>query len=424
MQRNLRNEIMIAIGAILIVAFGLIFAILLSGQLDQGVDGTPVVQVSSPSNPATEQVSVTPSEESLPTETEEVTEILIEVATLLPTETAIPPSATDEETLEPTDTPSDEASLEASDEPSSTENETIHTDEASPTQRLIGRATRSATEEPAPSATNTRRPIVPAEASATNTRRPTATQEPSATNTRRSSATPEPSATNTRRPSQTPLPTATIRPSSTPTSQNAMLGIIPTPPPSPTVPPLNQASRTPSSCQLPQGWTSYTVQAGNTLFAISLATNSSIDELRAANCIENIDNIQAGDIIFVPRAPLRPVATLVPSGIRDGLRAIGCQNSNVIISNPISAQHLNGTFTVYGTAARSDFLYYKIEIRPDAASIYNFYLDSHNQVTNGSLGEINSELFGSGLHWLKLTVVDQSASIPADATCEIPVIFD
>jgi hypothetical protein len=419
MQRNIRNEIMIAVGAVLIIAFGLVFAILLTGTGEQG-DGTAVVQVATITSQATEQVSVTSTEKVLTTETEEATEVLIEVATLLPTETVMPSSPTDEPTFTPTTTPSDEPT----DEPSATEEEPTGTAEPSATRSLIGRATRSAVASDEPSATNTRRPTVTEEPSATNTRRPTATVEPSATNTHRPSSTQVPRATSTHSSMLPPSRTPTVRPSSTPTSQNAMTGIIPTPPPSPTLPPLSQASRTPSSCRLPQGWTSYTVQAGNTLFAIALATNSSVDELRAANCIENIDNIHAGDIVFVPRAPLRPVSTLVPSGIRDNLFAIGCQNPNVLISNPITAQHLNGTFTVYGTVARSDFLYYKLEIRPDAASIYNFYMDSYNQVSNGVLGEINSELFGTGLHWLKLTMVDIHSAIPADATCEIPVIFD
>jgi LysM repeat protein len=430
MQRNVRNEIMIAIGAVLIIAFGLVFAVLLTGTDEQG-DATPT-ETNAP------VVTLAETERGDASPSEEVTEVVAQAASEIPTETdtEIPPSDTVEptDTAEPTATytltteptatdipPSNTPTLE----PTNTEIPASNTPEFSPTPRLTGRATRAATatEEEA-TATNTRPPTNTPSPTATKTPRPSNTPVPTATDTRRPTNTPSPSATNTRPPTITPSPTATLRPSATPTSRNAMTGIIPTPPPSPTVLPTNQPSRTPSNCQLPQGWTSYTVQSGNTLFAIALATNSTVAELRDANCIENIDNITTGDVIFVPRAPLRPVATFVPSGIRDGLNPIGCQTSSVIITSPISAQHLNGTFAVYGSAARSDFLYYKLEIRPDGASIYNFYMNSYNQVTNGVLGEINSELFGTGLHWVKLTMVDIHSTIPVDASCEIPVIFD
>lgn len=423
MQRNIGSEIMIAVGAILIIGFGLVFAVLLTGNPDEA-SGTAVAEVSSPTNQAdvTEAASDEPTEEASPTEEATATDEPTDESTA--TEVASPtdePTATDEPTEEasPTDEATETEEAAATEAASATEasgetqeasatNEAAETEEPSPTTRNIGRATRVPTETDEP------------EASATNTRRPSATPQP--TDTPRSTDTQRP--TNTPRPSATPSPTLTERPSATPTSQSAVSGIIPTPPPSPTLPPLGQPSRTPSTCQLPQGWTSYTVQAGNTLFAIALATNSTVDELRTANCIENIDNIHTGDVIYVPRAPIGPVATFVNTGSRAGLRPIGCQNPNLQITSPISAQRLNGTFTVYGSANRSDFLYYKIEIRPDAASIYNFYMDSRTQVTNGVLGEINSELFGSGLHWIKLTLVDTNSSIPADATCEIPVIFE
>jgi hypothetical protein len=201
------------------------------------------------------------------------------------------------------------------------------------------------------------------------------------------------------------------------------MGIIPTPPPTPTVAPRGEATRVPSTCQLPQGWTLYQVQSGNTLFAIALATNSTVDELRYVNCIEDVDNLTAGDIIFVPRSPLRPVETIQPRNARQGLSRIGCSDPRIQITSPITLQRLSGAFTLYGSATREDFLYYKIEIRPDWATIYNFYLDSRTPINNGTLGTINAEVFEDGLHWILLTVVDQRAEIPSGATCEIPVIF-
>jgi hypothetical protein len=201
------------------------------------------------------------------------------------------------------------------------------------------------------------------------------------------------------------------------------MGIIPTPPPTPTVAPIGQPTRVPSTCSLPAGWVQYRVNSGDTLFAIALATNSTVDELRYINCIEDIDSIQTNDVVFIPRVPVRPVATIPATGVRQGLARIGCTDQRTQITSPIAVQRVSGTFNVFGSATRTDFLYYKIEIRPDWATVYNFYLDAETPVSNGALGAINSDLFEDGLHWILLTVVDQQAEIPTGATCEIPVIF-
>jgi hypothetical protein len=168
----------------------------------------------------------------------------------------------------------------------------------------------------------------------------------------------------------------------------------------------------------------YEVQPGNTLFAIALATRSTLDDLRYANCIDDVDDIVAGQTVYVPRAPVEPVVTTVPSGIRPGLAKTGCDDPRTQITSPIVGQRLNGVFTVYGTATRDEFWYYKIEIRPDRAEIYNFYSRSEGRVQNGVLGQVNADIFGDGLHWLRLTVVDIRGAIPPGAVCEVPVYFN
>ncbi|MCA9915964.1 MAG: LysM peptidoglycan-binding domain-containing protein, partial [Anaerolineae bacterium] len=298
-----------------------------------------------------------------------------------------------------------------------------------PTEVETNTATPSVTSSATPTSTMTATPTVTS--SATN--RPTATRTPTATpshtSTPRPTSTNKPTststATSTTTPSRTPTATSTSRPSATSVEFDGILA-TPTLPASPTAAAVSAATRTPASCLLPRGWTTYRVQPGDTLFAISLATNSTVDELRYANCIDDVDNITSEDRIFVPRAPLRPVSTFVPVPVdaRPDLAAFGCADPRVQITSPGVAMRLSGSFTVMGTATREDFGYYKIEIRPDWAEIYNFYLDSYTPVQNGSLGVINSEIFGSGLHWIRLTVVDARAGIPAGATCEIPVIFE
>lgn len=377
MRRNLRNEVLMAVGGLGIIICGLIFAILLSGTTDIG-DSTAIVESNTDDITATTGVTVEMT--TTTSVTQEKPTALVETNTPVVTNTDAPA-----DTPIPTET----------DMPSNT-----------------------------PVATNTDAPI--------DTPAPSNTPLPSDT----------PTSTETDMPSDTPVPTETVAPSDTPVPKNTELssstlqataiesiatgftGLIPTLPPSPTVVPPDEPTRTPASCRLPDGWTIYRVQSGDTLFAISLVTNSSVDELRFANCINNIDNITAGDTIFVPVAPVRPVSTSVPTHLRGGLVAIGCTSPATQITSPITAQRVSGTFTVFGTATRPDFQYYKIEVRPDFASIYNFYSDSRSQISNGNLGQINADLFGPGLHWIRLSVVDLRASIPADAICEIPVIFE
>lgn len=405
MRGNLNNEVLIALGAVGIVICGLLFAILLSstvGDNNPRPTNRPPVGVTANTQSNTDEspeVTETEAEESEVTATaiEEETEEATVTFTETPEEVSIEPSATDTET--PSDTPSPSAT------PTPTQTETsVPTDTRIPRDDMnSAEGVERLTPTPQPTETSTPEPTdIPEEP----TDKPT-----------------QAVATDTDEPEPT-----RVNPTPTPTSEaingvNIGTGIIPTLPASPTVVPLDNPTRTPASCDLPSGWTTYTVASGDTLFAIALATNTTVDELRFANCIDDIDNITAGDAVFVPRAPVRPVSTVAPAGVRDGLTTIGCTSPLTQITSPILGQRVSGTFTVFGTATRADFEYYKIEIRPDNATIYNFYSDSREQVINGELGHINAELFGDGLHWIRLSVVDRQAMIQPDAICEIPVIF-
>lgn len=210
--------------------------------------------------------------------------------------------------------------------------------------------------------------------------------------------------------------------SSTPVADS--LGILPTPPATPTVISADATNRPESTCELPAGWTTYTVESGNTLFAIALAVNETLEELRYANCLDDVDDITTGDVLFVPRAPVNPVSTTSPADVRLGLRSIGCSDPAVQITSPVPLQRVSGVFEVLGSATWEDFNFYKIEIRPDWADIYNFFLESSDPIMNASLGSINTGLFDGGVHWILLTVVDERWGVPENATCAIPVIFE
>jgi len=53
-------------------------------------------------------------------------------------------------------------------------------------------------------------------------------------------------------------------------------------------------------CVVPNGWSAYTIQAGETLGTIAATYNLTVDQLAAANCISNPNLVYEGQIIAVP----------------------------------------------------------------------------------------------------------------------------
>lgn len=67
------------------------------------------------------------------------------------------------------------------------------------------------------------------------------------------------------------------------------------------LPPI-QPSATPVSCGAPSNWVIYIVQPGDTLFNIAQRVNSSVSQLKYANCLTS-DNIRSGQKLYVPYQP-------------------------------------------------------------------------------------------------------------------------
>jgi hypothetical protein len=76
-----------------------------------------------------------------------------------------------------------------------------------------------------------------------------------------------------------------------------------------------------------------------------------------------------------------------------------------------------------GSATLPNFWYYRIEVRPDSATVYNFYARSESPVVDGILGTIDSSIFGPGKHWVRLSVVDATGGIQESAVCAVLLIF-
>lgn len=109
-------------------------------------------------------------------------------------------------------------------------------------------------------------------------------------------------------PSATPVAVAEVSSALQPNSPNALL---PTSSfsPTPTLPPSALA------CPPPVGWSTYSVQSGDTLFSLAQAYDLTVGDVQVANCLQD-DLIRVGQILFLPLPTPTPVtnhlATLRP----------------------------------------------------------------------------------------------------------------
>lgn len=68
-----------------------------------------------------------------------------------------------------------------------------------------------------------------------------------------------------------------------------------------TVPPLSIAL--PANCQIRTDWQPYIVQAGDTVGALAIATNTALADIVVGNCLTNPDIIEVGATLYLPRQP-------------------------------------------------------------------------------------------------------------------------
>lgn len=421
-RRDFGGEIIAAIAAVALLSFAITFGILLSvsdPESDESPTATSPDGVISDSNvgdlPETEVVTEVASNQQETTAEATATEQVVETeATVTPTTEEV--TATDEDAADATQT----------------SRATSETEEPSQTTAVSQQETSTATHTPIDEPSPTVRPSRTPRPSNTPTTTATDTEEPTETPTRIPSRTPRPTTTASRIPVVTitytpsPMPTALVP---TALATDDSLGILPTLTVTEGQPPTRLASA--SDCPgAPADWPAYIVQRGDTLYSIALAVEGTVEELSAANCIRNINDIDAGIELFVPRLPQGgAVQTGIPQqqpggNDDDALEAAGCNNPLVQITSPAVGAQIRTTFDVIGTASWPDFQYYKLEIRSDSATSYNFYSDSTQEVTNGRLGTVDRSLFQPGLYWVRLVVVDLTGNVPNEATCAIPMIFE
>lgn len=430
MSRSLRNEVMVAIGAILLLGIAILFGVLIS-------ENSPEEE---PAETTATALSVSNSNVTVPSETAEQTATIDEetsqtVTATLPVITRISPDASATDTSEPTQRPtrsgqaSNLTTTVATDiVAESTEVETeiaiteTETETPEPTNTSTMTASATATDVP-PTATNTFTvtPSATNTATATSTSTSTPTETPEPTNT--------PTATSTPTPTITPTVTRTPRPSEispllpTLTPLSTEVGLLPTL----TAMAMDGAtSVNPSGCSAPNGWVLYVVQPGNTLFSIAQASGSTVSELSSVNCLPDVNRITTGDVLFVPRVPVLPIVPTMSGGLSSGgYSAVGCTNPAVQITRPAIGQRVSGVFDVVGNASYGEsFGYYSLQIRADSSATYNFYSRSENPVLNGVLGQMDAGMFSPGLYWIRILIVDNTGNVASDSTCVIPILID
>lgn len=176
------------------------------------------------------------------------------------------------------------------------------------------------------------------------------------------------------------------------------------------------------SCVPPSGWLPYTVQSGESLYAIAEAVGSSVEDLVEGNCLLVDQNIMPGLSILVPNLPVAPVATSVPFfPTGTPLPVDVCTIPGVRIIAPVAGDAVTGVFNLVGAATLPEAGSYRIDIRPESSDTFTAYSRSNESVVGGVLAQVNSDLFDAGLHYVRLTVLDANGAV--SQSCAIPVIF-
>ncbi|MBI1284977.1 MAG: LysM peptidoglycan-binding domain-containing protein [Thiobacillus sp.] len=59
-----------------------------------------------------------------------------------------------------------------------------------------------------------------------------------------------------------------------------------------------------TSCPVPGNWVQYTIEIGDSLSSLAVATSSSIQEIMNGNCLTDPDTVYIGQVIYLPRSPI------------------------------------------------------------------------------------------------------------------------
>ena len=178
-------------------------------------------------------------------------------------------------------------------------------------------------------------------------------------------------------------------------------------------------------CEVSAHWHPYAVQAGDTLASVAWALDISLIELREGNCFATVRGIFEGETLLVPILPALPIATSEPVSPSPDLHypTVGCESPSARIDSPQAMTELQSIFAVIGSVSLPADGFYRIDVKPAWADSYLAYLESDAALNAPTLALINTEIFGVGLHRLRLSVMDSQGTLIDGGICDIPLLF-
>ncbi|MCY4070030.1 MAG: hypothetical protein OXG60_01905, partial [Chloroflexi bacterium] len=178
-------------------------------------------------------------------------------------------------------------------------------------------------------------------------------------------------------------------------------------------------------CEVTIDWEPYQVAKGDNLLAIAESIGTSIVEIQKGNCFEPIRGVLAGETLLLPAIPSLPPATTVPVFPDASVppKVNGCESESSRILSPVALQEIRGIIQVIGSVNLPEDSEFRLDVRPAWSEKYSQYIRGYDSITNDVIGLINSEVFGIGLHRLRLSIVDENGAMSKDAICDIPVVF-
>ena len=176
-------------------------------------------------------------------------------------------------------------------------------------------------------------------------------------------------------------------------------------------------------CQVRDDWLPYQVKPGDTLFALARQTATSLIELRDGNCFNYVRGLLPGENILLPSRPVLP-APPEPVGMADqDFAVVGCSARSVAFVSIASMSELADIVAVSGSADVPPGGSYRLSVRPGGSLDFALYFESGQAKQGEVLGLLNTEIFGAGLHYLRLEVLDAEGVQINAGVCEIPLVF-
>jgi LysM repeat protein len=107
---------------------------------------------------------------------------------------------------------------------------------------------------------------------------------------------------------------------------------------------------TTGTCPQPNGWIVYTVQAGDSVSSLAQRTNTTTEQLTAANCLTNADVINTGQVVYLPTAPTG--VSVAANGAANGA-ANSAANSAANAAGGVAGANTTGGSVTTGTTIQN-----------------------------------------------------------------------